>query len=286
MPARMIDFDALWNSAKLADLLLTNDPVDYLWIYGIAEGNGVFELDAEAIWRRTCRRRPHHTPQTIADVLKGCVRAKLIFAWTDDATGKRLGYMVGNEKPGRRPPPKKMGRLHYPDPPQDLLAEYLATPSDPVQPSLLRNLGGARRKRTRSEPEAGSKRAGSGLEASRKRTRGEPEADSLHGVGLDVGLDLDRKGKGVGLDGTEHGKDGEQRGVSAPPSSSSPSSGSASLRPSAAPHPTAGQSGKKKSDKLDEKKSEALERVRERLGLKPSSEMRFGDHPELLEGQG
>jgi hypothetical protein len=48
MPSRIIDFDALWNSDKLRKLPVENR-VDYLWIYGIADANGSFELNPHAI---------------------------------------------------------------------------------------------------------------------------------------------------------------------------------------------------------------------------------------------
>lgn len=126
MPARMIDFDALWTSGKLGKLEEKDRP-EYMWMYGMAEANGVFEAQPKLIWRSAYSiLRPSVTIEEIARLLDEFERVKLLFRWTDQF-GRILGYWIGSEKNGRRPPPTRMGKLRYPDPPSKKLKKFLST---------------------------------------------------------------------------------------------------------------------------------------------------------------
>jgi hypothetical protein len=125
MPARIIDFNALWNSSKLAKLPVENR-VDYLWLYGVADANGSFELDAHAIATQVSRLRPELTPKRINKAMALFERVGLLFTWK--VLGKYYGHWVGSEKTGRLPPKSMRGRykLSAPFVPRKEFTDYLS----------------------------------------------------------------------------------------------------------------------------------------------------------------
>jgi len=100
MPSRIIDFDALWNSDKLRKLPVENR-VDYLWIYGIADANGSFELNPHAIVAKVSALRPELTLERIRKCVRNFERVGLLFTW--EYQSKQYGHWVGSETPGRLP---------------------------------------------------------------------------------------------------------------------------------------------------------------------------------------
>ncbi len=244
MPSRLIDYENLWTSGKLARLPREEDREAYLWIFGMADGHeGVFEADPLLVWQKTCAyMRPSHTPATIGRLLDELEKVKLLFRW--QWHGKSLGHWVGITKPGRLPPPSKMKRSprKYPTPPGELLEAFLAEDSAADDSSLFtpRSVeveGFAASLTSASASAEGGYPVGTQVEADgyREGARGDLEV----GVGL-------RRGKGVGV-GRGHGAalPGAQNKVSAPaPLSSSPSFSSPSApRPPAPPPSARGQSG-------------------------------------------
>ncbi len=61
MPKRLIDFEAMWASDKLAACAEWAQ-VEYAWVYGLADANGSFELtNVRVIWGRSpCSSSPRY----------------------------------------------------------------------------------------------------------------------------------------------------------------------------------------------------------------------------------
>jgi hypothetical protein len=108
----MIDFDSLWASEKLA-ACESSIRVEYVWLYGLADANGSFELNMRSIHSRVSAIRPRLT-----------LRRGLLFTWS--ANGKRYGHWTGSDRPGRLP--KLSERHRYKklatDIPKERLADY------------------------------------------------------------------------------------------------------------------------------------------------------------------
>ncbi len=58
MPKRLIDYDGLWYSEKLATVK-ENFIVEYPWFYGLADAFGCFEINIPAIHSKLSAIRPH-----------------------------------------------------------------------------------------------------------------------------------------------------------------------------------------------------------------------------------
>src|SRR5690348_4020713 len=124
MPKRIIDGEGLWRSDKLAQ-------VDQRWraeyanLLPLALANGTFELNARRIWSQVyAYNRPEVTDTDVSKILTEFEKAKLLFRWTDQQTGKEWGYWTGSqEKPGRLPPASRRGshELIGPEPPSEEL---------------------------------------------------------------------------------------------------------------------------------------------------------------------
>ena len=57
MPKRVIDFDAMWGSDKLASCAEWAQ-AEYAWLYGLADASGCFELtNLRVIWGRVAAIR-------------------------------------------------------------------------------------------------------------------------------------------------------------------------------------------------------------------------------------
>lgn len=121
----MIDFDGLWCSDKLA-ACTPAARVDYLWVYGIADPNGCFEINFRAISSKVSILRPELTPARLTKSFKEFERRGLLFCWTGDGR-KRYGYWTGSDRPGRLPPKaeRKRYRQFAPPVPKEKLAAYL-----------------------------------------------------------------------------------------------------------------------------------------------------------------
>lgn len=128
MPKRVIDGEAMWNSDKIGRVEPDWVRVEFAWLLPIAGSNGVFELNPRQLWARcyACNR-PDKTVEDVQIIISSFEHAKLLFRWEQD--GKRWGYWVGSDKPGRLPRvswQERYGRIG-PQPPADLLARFLGT---------------------------------------------------------------------------------------------------------------------------------------------------------------
>lgn len=122
MPSRMIDYDALWTSDKLA-ACKEAVRVEYVWLYGLADANGCFEINIRSIHSRVSSIRPKLSMNRIKAILEEFHQKGLLFIWKADKT---YGFWTGSNKKGRLP--KESERHRYkrfaPDVPTEALAEY------------------------------------------------------------------------------------------------------------------------------------------------------------------
>ncbi len=126
MPKRVIDFDAMWASDKLAACAEWAQ-VEYAWLYGLADCNGCFELtNLRVIWGRVAAIRKNLSLERVAQVFDEFHDKGLLFRWSDG--GKRYGHWTGSDVPGRLPPPSWRNRLERlaPPVPRAALEEYVA----------------------------------------------------------------------------------------------------------------------------------------------------------------
>jgi hypothetical protein len=122
MPARMIDFDALWFSDKLA-ACKESVRSEYAWMYGVAEGHGCFEINIASIHSKVSAIRPKLSSARIAAILEEFHRNGLLFIWNAD---KKYGFWTGSDKKGRLPPEGQRNRYRRSTPPVPVkeLSEY------------------------------------------------------------------------------------------------------------------------------------------------------------------
>jgi len=126
MPKRVIDFDAMWGSDKLASCAEWAQG-EYAWLYGLADASGCFELtNMRVIWGRVAAIRKNLTIERLAEVFEEFQEKGLLFVWEQE--GKRYGHWTGSDVPGRLPPPSWRMRLEKlaPGVPKARLAEYMS----------------------------------------------------------------------------------------------------------------------------------------------------------------
>jgi hypothetical protein len=126
MPKRVIDFDAMWGSDKLAACAAWAQ-AEYAWLYGLADASGCFELtNLRVIWGRVAAVRGNFTIERLEQVFAEFQDKGLLFVW--EYEGKRYGHWTGSDVPGRLPPPSWRMRLEKfaPPAPKQQLAEYMA----------------------------------------------------------------------------------------------------------------------------------------------------------------
>ena len=126
MPKRVIDFDAMWGSDKLAACAAWAQ-AEYAWLYGLADASGCFELtNLRVIWGRVAAIRANLTIERLEQVFAEFQDKGLLFVWVHE--GKRYAHWTGSDVPGRLPPPSWRMRLEKfaPPVPKLLLAEYMA----------------------------------------------------------------------------------------------------------------------------------------------------------------
>ena len=125
MPKRVLDFDAIWASDKLASCAAWAR-AEYAWMYGLADCNGSFELtNPRVIFGRVYAIREDISLDHVIRVLEEFHAKGLLFRWEEN--GKRYGHWTGSDVPGRLPPPSWRARLERlaPAVPRAALAEYL-----------------------------------------------------------------------------------------------------------------------------------------------------------------
>src|SRR5579863_3084591 len=126
MPKRVLDFDAMWGSDKLAACAPWAQ-AEYAWLYGLADACGCFELtNLRVIWGRVAAIRGNLTIERLEQVFIEFQEKGLLFVW--DHEGKRYGHWTGSDVPGRLPAPSWRMRLERfaPPVPKAQLAEYMA----------------------------------------------------------------------------------------------------------------------------------------------------------------
>lgn len=124
MPKRLIDFDSLWTSSRLLNCT-PKARVDYLWIYGIADAGGSFEMTSmRSIWAKVSVIRPDLTLSRLKLDFKQYEGHGLLFKWSENC--KVFGHWVGSTKDGRLPSPSTKARYYLvcPYPPTEKLQEY------------------------------------------------------------------------------------------------------------------------------------------------------------------
>jgi hypothetical protein len=126
MPKRVIDFDAMWGSDKLAACAAWAQ-AEYAWLYGLADASGCFEItNLRVIWGRVAAIRGNLTIERLEQVFAEFQDKGLLFVWEHE--GKRYAHWTGSDVPGRLPPPSWRMRLEKfaPPVPKQRLAEYMA----------------------------------------------------------------------------------------------------------------------------------------------------------------
>lgn len=126
MPKRVIDFDALWASDKLASCAEWAQ-CEYAWLYGLADASGSFEMgNLRVIWGRVAAIRKNLTLERLGEIFDEFMARGLLFTWEEN--GKRYGHWTGSDVPGRLPPPSWRMRLEKlaPPVPRQALAAYSA----------------------------------------------------------------------------------------------------------------------------------------------------------------
>ena len=126
MPKRVLDFDALWASDKLASCAEWAQS-EYAWVYGLADASGSFEMtNLRVIWGRVAAIRKNLTLERLQEVFDEFIARGLLFTWEEN--GKRYGHWTGSDVPGRLPAPSWRMRLEKlaPPVPCEALAAYSA----------------------------------------------------------------------------------------------------------------------------------------------------------------
>ena len=126
MPKRVLDFDALWASDKLAACAEWAQS-EYAWLYGLADASGSFEMtNMRVIWGRVAAIRKNLSLERLQEIFDEFVARGLLFTWME--SGKRYGHWTGSDVPGRLPRRSWRMRLEKlaPPVPCDALAVYSA----------------------------------------------------------------------------------------------------------------------------------------------------------------
>jgi hypothetical protein len=126
MPKRVIDFDAMWGSDKLASCADWAQS-EYAWLYGLADASGCFEItNLRVIWGRVAAIRGNLSIERLEQIFLEFQDKGLLFVWEHE--GKRYAHWTGSDMPGRLPPPSWRMRLERfaPPVPKQKLAEYMS----------------------------------------------------------------------------------------------------------------------------------------------------------------
>jgi hypothetical protein len=196
VPARVLDFEAIWTSDKIA-ACREDVRVEYVWFYGLADANGSFEINLRSIWSRLSAIRPKLTIRKIEQILNEFEARGLLFTWIDPL-GKKFGHWVGSERRGRLPKPSERHKfkIFTPDVPIEGLAAFEA--------------------RFASRPTSRSTSRPTSRSTSRPTSRSTSHTGLGLGLGGGSGAGLGaRDGEGVGRGvGEPGGEEAETQGVS------------------------------------------------------------------------
>ncbi len=128
MPNRVIDFEAMWGSDKLAACAAWAQ-AEYAWLYGLADANGSFELtNVRVIWGRVAAERGNLSLERLEQVFAEFRDKGLLFVWEEN--GKTYGHWTNCEKAGRLPRASRRSsryeKVFAPPVPEDAYRAYLA----------------------------------------------------------------------------------------------------------------------------------------------------------------
>ena len=126
MPKRVIDFDAMWGSDKIAACAEWAQ-AEYAWLYGLADASGCFEItNLRVIWGRVAAIRRNLSIERLEQIFQEFQDKGLLFVW--EYEGKCYAHWTGSDVPGRLPPPSWRMRLEKfaPPVPKQKLAQYMA----------------------------------------------------------------------------------------------------------------------------------------------------------------
>src|SRR6266478_5081151 len=126
MPKRVIDFDAMWGSDKLAACAEWAQ-AEYAWLYGLADASGCFELtNLRVIWGRVAAIRRNLSLERLEQIFHEFQDKGLLFVW--EVNGKRYGHWTGSDVPGRLPAPSWRIRLERlaPPVPKEQFAQFMS----------------------------------------------------------------------------------------------------------------------------------------------------------------
>ena len=201
MPKRVIDFDAMWGSDKIAACAEWAQ-AEYAWLYGLADPSGCFEVtNLRVIWGRVAAIRRNLTIERLEQIFGEFQNKGLMFVWEQD--GKRYAHWTGSDVPGRLPPPSWRMRLERlaPPVPKQLLAEYVSrfARGRAASPGGGFRVG-ARRGEENCEVEISCLKAGAGIgnaRAEATRSRGGPKGgvEEAQEQDLDLDWNWERNGK-------------------------------------------------------------------------------------------
>jgi hypothetical protein len=125
MPSRMIDYEAIWTSGRLKSCKESMRH-EYVWLYGLADANGCFELNMDAIKSHVSAIRPKLGSARLAKIFEEFRAHGLLFTWISDGT--LYGFWTNSDRSGRLPPETHRHRYKKfaPPIPKEALAEYEA----------------------------------------------------------------------------------------------------------------------------------------------------------------
>jgi hypothetical protein len=187
MPKRVIDFDALWASDKLASCAEWAQS-EYAWLYGLADASGSFELtNLRVIWGRVAAIRKNLSLERLQEIFDEFIARGLLFTWEEN--GKRYGHWTGSDVPGRLPARSWRVRLQKlaPPVPAEALAAYSARFGGSKEGIVLRACSDAESCDSEGERERG--------DAQTRGLKHEPEEAQAQDwdLGLDSEEDLEKQ---------------------------------------------------------------------------------------------
>ena len=119
----MIDFEAVWTSDKLG-ACEESVRMEYVWLYGLADAHGSFEMNLRAIAGKVSPIRPELTVERLTFIFEEFQKNGLLFIWQN--CGKKYAHFTGSQKRGRLPSKSHRARFMActPKVPQNELIEY------------------------------------------------------------------------------------------------------------------------------------------------------------------
>jgi hypothetical protein len=211
VPKRVIDFDAMWGSDKIASCAEWAQ-AEYAWLYGLADPSGCFELtNLRVIWGRVAAIRRNLTIERLEQVFGEFRDKGLLFVWGHE--GKLYGHWTGSDVPGRLPPPSWRMRLERlaPPVPKQQLAEYMsrfargraglpgggfARGAGGGQDNLKFEISNLKNNGGQHGSELWPEFVGAGAAGGNGRLKAGVEGSQGQGLNLDLGLDWESEGDG------------------------------------------------------------------------------------------